>query len=590
MVEMSIHGSFYRQDELFSDEAVCATRSHVNVIQTDDQPYQDGEVLVWLDGEFYKQDKLFSQYNLSQQTDPVLLASLYRQTGGLNFLRQVEGVYVACLYDRRKQKLHLISDRYGMGRLYWTVYQNALVWTGELKSLLSLPNYQPKIDRAAMEDFLGLRYMIGDRSWFENVELLPAATVFTWDIPGKTLSRNRYWGWDELTPLTTPPPESEAVETLGHLFVDAVQSRVYPGERVGLTLSGGLDSRAILAAMPDHSHPVNTITHGRKDCEDYRIAAQVAAIAGDNSYFAEMNAENWLFSRVKTIWETDAYGSFIHFHFLSSLTQIKTQDLFNINLHGAWGDVTAMNIFDGLKFPDVVNKRLGLEKFALSLQHKNSVFERMNNYFKFCHSSPHIIWMDHRIRRFIFKDINVSLVQGIETRAPFIDCSLQDFLFTLSSTFSEDSNLYKPMLCQFFPKYYQTIPWQSTGEPISPPNFTRQVQKKLVQFQTKVTGKLNQFGLSFPQANSSKKRKPYKDYANYAEWMRQNPAYSLYQTILENPNALYPEYLSPEETKKIKQNWQRHLNGEDLGDSVSLALTLELWLQQVFNQKYRTGE
>ena len=137
-----------------------------------------------------------------------------------------------------------------MGRLYWTVYQNALVWTGELKSLLSLPNYQPKIDRAAMEDFLGLRYMIGDRSWFENVELLPAATVFTWDIPGKTLSRNRYWGWDELTPLTTPPPESEAVETLGHLFVDAVQSRVYPGERVGLTLSGGLDSRAILAAMP----------------------------------------------------------------------------------------------------------------------------------------------------------------------------------------------------------------------------------------------------------------------------------------------------------------------------------------------------
>merc|ERR1712178_535870 len=103
---------------------------------------------------------------------------------------------------------------------------------------------------------------------------------------------------------------------------------------------------------------------------------------------------------------------------------------------------------------------------------------------------------------------------GIETRDPFIDCSLQDFLFTLSSTFSEDSNLYKPMLCQFFPKYYQTIPWQSTGEPISPPNFTRRVQKKLVQFQTKVTGKLNQFGLSFPQANSSKKRKPDKDYAN----------------------------------------------------------------------------
>lgn len=113
-----------------------------------------------------------------------------------------------------------------------------------------------------------------------------------------------------------------------------------------------------------------------------------------------------------------------------------------------------MNIFDGLKFFDVVNKCLGLEKFVFFLQYKNLVFERMNNYFKLCYFFFYIIWMDYCICCFIFKDINVSLVQGIEIRVFFIDCFLQDFLFILSFIFFEDFNFYKFMFCQFFLKYY----------------------------------------------------------------------------------------------------------------------------------------
>ena len=79
-----------------------------------------------------------------------------------------------------------------------------LPWRGalELKAFLELPDFEPTIDPLAVEDFFGLRYLIGDRTWFEGVELLPAATVLTWDIQQQSLQRDRYWWWDDVKPIS----------------------------------------------------------------------------------------------------------------------------------------------------------------------------------------------------------------------------------------------------------------------------------------------------------------------------------------------------------------------------------------------------
>src|SRR6185436_19713275 len=122
----------------------------------------------------------------------------------------------------------------------------------ELKGLLGLPGFSPTIDQNALRDFVGVGHMLGNRTWFDGVQVLSAATVLTWDLRNQTALERRYWSWDQVQPLSDNIDEREVLHELGDLFVAGVRRRCNDTAAVGLTLSGGLDSRAILAAMPDN--------------------------------------------------------------------------------------------------------------------------------------------------------------------------------------------------------------------------------------------------------------------------------------------------------------------------------------------------
>jgi asparagine synthase (glutamine-hydrolysing) len=589
MSQMMLHRDFYQQEPVFCDDRVCATRIHVNILQKQSQPYHCGQYLLWLDGEFYKQDELCRQYGLTPQSDPELFISLYQQNQNFSFLKKIDGVFVACLYDTKAQKLYLISDRHGMRRLYWTIYKNSLVWSGELKAFLALPEYQPQIDPYAVEDFLGLRYFINDRTWFADVKLFPAATVLTWDIQEQSLSQQRYWWWQEVPLLKDSIDRRELVEELGRRFRLSVESRSHSSdrERVGLTLSGGLDSRAILAAIPPLDYPLETVTLGQSDCEDVQIAQKVAKVKGANFYPVDINAENWLQSRGSNIWQTDGSCSILHMHFVPILKEIERLNLYESNLHGAGGDgiVGGDHLLEKEQFSYYVEKRLGLNNFALSGEHKRSILQRFQEYFNHLDNSFHILYIDNRIRSFLAKDFTLSLVAGRETRLPFLDNQLTELLYSIPLHLKQGNKLYEDMLLATFPKFYRTIPRQGTGEPIGPPNWNRKMRKTTHRLQTKITRKLKFLGI---HGHPNPLRSQRQNFIHPNLWIRQQPARVLYDRILNNPNAYYRNHLSSEQVQNIQQAWQDHLNGKNLADKLSLALTFEIWLQQVFAGNYRS--
>ncbi|MBP0019718.1 MAG: hypothetical protein J7647_19465 [Cyanobacteria bacterium SBLK] len=587
MAKMMLHRNFYQQDEVFESDRLCATRIHVNVLQKSPQPYRCRQYLLWLDGEFYKQDELCKQYNLPPQSDPELFVSLYQQNQNFSFLKQIDGFFAACFYDTREQQLHLISDRYGMRRLYWTVYKNALVWSGELKTFLALPDYQPQIDPHAIEDFLGLRYFIDDRTWFANVKLFPAATILTWDIQEQSMLQRRYWWWDEIPPLQSPIDRQELVEELGRRFRLGVEcrSRSHHGERVGLTLSGGLDSRAILAAIPSLDYILETATLGQFNCEDVQIARKAAKIKGANFHPIAINSDNWLQSRGSHIWETDGTCSLLHMHFVPLLKTIKHLDLYNSNLHGAGGDgvVGGDHLFEKEQFSYYVEKRLGLTSFSLSDQHKTSIMQRFQAYFNRLDFSFHILYIDNRIRSFLSKDFSLSLLGGLETRLPFLDNQLEELLYAIPIHLKQGNQLYEEMLLASFPEFYRTLPRQGSGEPIGLPRWRRKIKRKTQQFQNKIARKLQFLGI-----NWNRDRSQFQNFFSPNPWIRQQPTRSFYSKILTAPDAYYRNYLTVEQVKNIQQTWREHCDGKNHADKLSLTLTLELWLQQLFEGKYRS--
>lgn len=569
-------------EELFWDGAVVATASRTSAIQKRTRLTSHSNCHVWLDGEFYNASALKQTFGVQPDlvlNDAELLLQLYLKQRNFSFLREIDGLYAAVVYDADCQKLHLISDRYGLRPLYWTVFRESLVWSSELKTLLALPSFQPQIDPLAVEDFLGLRYLIGNRTWFKNVELLPAATVLSWNLSEQSLHQTRYWWWDQIAPLEGGLTVSQIADQLGEYFIAAVKQQSLTPEKVGLTLSGGLDSRAILAAMPDLGYPIQAVTYGKAGCEDLRLATRVAKLKPARLHTIQLDSENWLASRLPKIWETDGSCSLIHLQFISALDLIREKHLFEVILHGSGAALIKGSntcLFNRSQLNYHVEKVLNLNGFSRSSQHHASVLERFNAYFDSIGACSHTLHIDSRIRSFLLKDSKLSTNSGIECRLPFLNNALQEFLYAVPNQLKTNNQLYSQMLLRHFPKFYQTIPRQGTGEPISPPGLLRKTRKFGQRLTHKLQRELKPLGIVLPTNLTAPRN---QDFYDYTAWMRQEPARSLFENAFKNPSARYSEFLDQDQ---VLAEWTQYLNGGASSfDRLGQVFTLETWLQQL---------
>jgi asparagine synthase (glutamine-hydrolysing) len=290
---------------------------------------------VWLDGEFYNRDQICQSLGSDACSDPQLLVELFRanrKDETFRFLRQINGIYSAVLYDVERRLLYLITDRYGLCHMYWTEQGGRLAWASEYKAFLALPAFQPEIDRRTVTDYFEMGHCLEDRTWFEGVQVLSPGSVLVCDLPQGVQRKVRYWGWDQIQPMSGATDEGEVVEEAGRLFRQAVARACAVGGRVGVHLSGGLDSRALLAAIPERDEPIHTVTFGQRGCDDIRFAQQAAKVRGAIHHVAEMNAANWLDDRFDAVWWLDGQKNLLHMHALHGLRVSRAY--YDANLHG----------------------------------------------------------------------------------------------------------------------------------------------------------------------------------------------------------------------------------------------------------------
>jgi asparagine synthase (glutamine-hydrolysing) len=514
------HREWLVADEPFCDDRVCATRVDTRLLQPEAQPHADGEVFVWIDGEIYD--------DRDRVSDAALLARQYHDDPGFSFLRRVDGFFTAVLYDRGRNKVHLISDRYGFRHLYWTTIDAQLWWGTELKALCHLPGFTPRLDAAAPDEFLSRGYLGGDRSWLRGVQLVSQGSVLTWDLSDGTRSTRRYWEWPEAGTLAVPHDRRELVDEWGRLFVEAVRKRCSSG-RVGVLLSGGLDSRAILAAVPEDVSPLHAVTFGRSESTDVRIAVRAAAVRGALHHVQELNERNWLAPRFEGIWWSEGQTNLIDIHGIGGYDERR--DWFDINLSGFLGDVTMGGSY---------------------LRKDEDEIEGISN----------------RGRRFIAMGLKMQ-TSYFENRLPFFDNDLLEFTLSIPERLRAREHVYADMLLRKFPSFFRTIPWQDTGVPITWP-------LRAANLYRRGQGVMRRLGLGSGR----------RSYGDYDEWLRREPARSVVGSILTETSPLYAEFVPRE---KVVGAWNRLMSGAAEGRTVGLYATFEIWLQQLFNARHRTA-
>lgn len=188
---------------------------------------------------------------------------------GAECLPQFEGAWVAAVWDRELRRLHLLRDAFGVRRLYWA--RKAVVGGGvrvafatSPRPLLDLPWVSRELARENVSEYLSFRYVHAPRTLLRDVHALPAGHEVVLAGGEPTLRP-----WHRLrysAPFTAHPEDGEALGEIERRLNRAVAARASGRERVGVFLSGGLDSSAI-ALYASRLGPVHTFTVGVQEGE-----------------------------------------------------------------------------------------------------------------------------------------------------------------------------------------------------------------------------------------------------------------------------------------------------------------------------------
>ena len=208
---------------------------------------RDG-ICVVQNGEIYNFQALRARleglgHRFRTESDTEVIAHAYEEYGDA-CVSHLEGMFALAVWDAAQQTLLLARDRMGEKPLYYHAGPTAFVFGSELRALLEHPAVPRELDLRSLARYLAYEYVPAPSSILAGISKLPPGHLLT-VRPGDKPRVVRYW---DLT--MTPdegPSEGEWIERLRAQLEDSVRRQLVSDVPVGLFLSGGMDSGAIVA-------------------------------------------------------------------------------------------------------------------------------------------------------------------------------------------------------------------------------------------------------------------------------------------------------------------------------------------------------
>ena len=209
--------------------------------------------------------------------DASYLVHLYEEMG-YEFLEKLNGWFSGVLLDLREQKFVLFNDRYGVNRIYYHEDSRGFYFASEAKALLKILPSTRQLDLRSLGEVLCCEAVLQDRTLFSGISLLPPGSSWVFSR-GKPVKKKTYFKreeWESQPQLS----ESHFYEKLKETWARVLPKYFLGKQSVGLSLTGGVDSRMMLAWAPRPPGTLPCYTWGGKyrDCADVKIARRAAKL------------------------------------------------------------------------------------------------------------------------------------------------------------------------------------------------------------------------------------------------------------------------------------------------------------------------
>jgi len=317
MVGAIKHEEWYRTDRYVAPPFHVA-RVHLGIFNPQPQPVfnEDRSLCLFMEGRVYgyeeEKRRLEARHRFTLNNDPEFCLHLYEEQG-LSFLEKLNGAFVLLICDLKQKKAILANDRFGLVRAYYAVHEGALLFAPEAKAILQQAGFKRELNTEALVSYLAFGEFWADRTLFKRIHILPPASVLTY-AEGQ-LSVSQYWQFRYQPDRSLS--EGEMVEQVAEAFRTAMARRVKEPLQCGVSLSGGLDCRAVLAATdPGKRREMATFSYSPPYCDAVAIARRVAEKCGTRHRFMELTPEMILDNAEHLVWLTEGRnhieGSFFH--------------------------------------------------------------------------------------------------------------------------------------------------------------------------------------------------------------------------------------------------------------------------------------
>ncbi len=457
--------------------AIIDLHEHAN------QPFSDEsqDYHIIFNGEIYNYIELREELKLKghkfqTDSDTEVLLKSYIQWGAQCF-NKLNGMWALAILDIKNQKLVLSRDRFGIKPFFYHINEKSeIFWASEIKQFFEV-NVKKKINENVIKDFIDKNVVDStDETFFKGVLRLPAGSFMEVDFNDRTelkISKSKYWKL-EVKNEYLDINYSAAIEKFRELFLNSVSLRMRSDVLVGSCLSGGLDSSSIVASVAfQFETPIQTFT-SKFDIKKFDESEYVHLLAREydtiNTKFCELTEDLFTSEIDQVLYHQDEpFGS------MSILAQWEVMKLAKNNgaivlLDGQGGDelLAGYRKFYAFYLKEKLTN-FELHKFFPALFrlliNKEMQFFDFKQIGRYLGVKPSIGYYSRKgkllesnaviglgasntlrgrskldIERYSFppllrfEDRN-SMAFSIETRVPFMDYRLVEFLYSISSDY-----------------------------------------------------------------------------------------------------------------------------------------------------------
>ena len=237
------------QEGFYCDNKVSLGHARLSIIDLSDNARQplwneDGSLCIIFNGEIYNFQELKKQllergHKFRSLSDTEVILHLYEDKG-TDCIKELNGIFAFAVYNKNTGELFLARDRIGVKPLYYYFNNGKLVFSSEIKGILAHP-IPREIDKEALNHHFRIFFTPAPFTLIKDIKKLPAAHYLIYK--NGAISAKKYW---DLADLPEIKSKEEAIERIRALLRDSVKRQLISDRPLGIFLSGGVDSTAIL--------------------------------------------------------------------------------------------------------------------------------------------------------------------------------------------------------------------------------------------------------------------------------------------------------------------------------------------------------